>query len=99
MTSTGSNFGNFCSFEEARNDCKRFMSVSESVCTRGVSGSYQRCFRETSYFEFVLNSVDTFRYSLKSDKSDRHIKGRLTYNAVTAVYYGDTVYCEVRTKA
>jgi len=99
MTSTALNCDTYCSFAKAGATASAFMSVSGSVCRRGVSGSYQRGFRETSCFEFLLNSVDTFRYSLKSDKSNRHIKGRPTYIVVTGVYYGDSVYYEVRPSA
>jgi hypothetical protein len=56
----------FARLQKRRATASVFMSVSESVCTRGVSGSYQTGFRETSYLEFVLDCVDTFRYSLKA---------------------------------
>lgn len=89
VTSTASNFGTFCSSAKRRATASAFISVTESVCEHGVSGSFQRNFRETSYLEFVLNSVDIFRYLLKLDKGDRHIKGKPTYIVVTRVYYGD----------
>jgi hypothetical protein len=63
MTSTVSNFSTFFRLRKRGEAASIFMSVIESVCTRGVSGSYQTGFRDTSYLEFVLNSVDIFRYS------------------------------------
>ena len=99
MTSIASNFGTFARLQKRGATASAFMSVSGSVCKRGVSSSYQRGFREIWYLEFLLKSVDTFRYSLKSNKSERHIKGRPTYFVVTGVYYGDSVYCDVRRKA